>query len=78
MTHQEFLGKRKAELAAALIASAKPVRTAPTTAKGVAASLGFDHDDDVVETVPNPNNGQRWFRVTATNIVPAHLAGGNE
>jgi hypothetical protein len=79
MTHQDFIDKRKADLASALLANVKPARTktAPTTAAGVAASLGFDYDDEgPIETVPNPNaNGRKWLKVTATNIVPAHLAG---
>ena len=79
MTHQHFLDKRKADLASALLAGTKPAsrRTAPTTAKDVAASFGFEHDDnEPIETVKNPNhNGAQWFKVTATNILPAHLAG---
>jgi hypothetical protein len=80
MTHQDFIDKRKADLASALLANVKPTsrRTAPTTAAGVAATFGFEHDDEgPIETVPNPNaNGRKWLKVTATNIVPAHLAGG--
>ena len=80
MDFQDFIDKRKADLASALLANVKPTsrRTAPTTAKGVAASLGFDYDEDEgpIETIKNPNhNGAKWFKVTATNIVPAHLAG---
>jgi hypothetical protein len=50
------------------------------TAAGVAASLGFDHDEEgPIETVPNPNaNGRQWYKVTATNIVPQHLTGEGE
>lgn len=80
MTRQDFIDKRKADLASALLANTKPARTnaKPTTAAGLAASLGFEHDDDEgpIETVPNPDaNGRKWLKVTATNIVPAHLAG---
>jgi hypothetical protein len=79
MDFQDFIDKRKADLASALLANVKPTsrRTAPTTAAGVAASLGFDYDDEgPIETVPNPNaNGRKWLKITATNIVPAHLAG---
>jgi hypothetical protein len=80
MDFQDFINKRKADLASALLANIKLAsrRTAPTTAKGVAASLGFDYDDEgPIETVPNPSaNGRKWLKVTATNIVPSHLAGG--
>jgi hypothetical protein len=76
---QDWKDQRKADLASALLANTKPARTnaKPTTAAGVAASLGFDYDDEgPIETVPNPNkNGAQWLRVTATNILPAHLAG---
>jgi hypothetical protein len=82
MTHQDWKDQRKADLASALLANVKPTsrRTAPTaaptTAAGVAASLGFDYDEGPIETVPNPNaNGRKWLKVTASNIVPAHLAG---
>jgi hypothetical protein len=80
MDFQDFIDKRKADLASALLANVKPTsrRSAPTTAAGVAASLGFDYDDEgPIETVPNPNaNGRKWLKITATNLVPAHLAGG--
>jgi hypothetical protein len=84
MDFQDFIDKRKADLASALLANVKPTSrrteptTAPTTAKGVAASLGFDYEDEgPIETVPNPNaNGRKWLKVTATNIVPSHLDGG--
>jgi hypothetical protein len=84
MDFQDWKDQRKADLASALLANTKLAsrRTAPTaaptTAKGVAASLGFDYDDEgPIETVPNPNaNGRKWLKVTATNIVPSHLAGG--
>ena len=79
MDFQDFIDKRKADLASALLANVKPTsrRTAPTTAAGVAASLGFDYDDEgPIETVKNKNhNGAQWLKVTATNILPAHLAG---
>ena len=79
MAYQDFIDKRKADLASALLANTKPARTnaKPTTAAGVAASLGFEHDDEgPIETVPNPNkNGAQWLKVTATNLVPVHLTG---
>jgi hypothetical protein len=80
MDFQDFINKRKADLASALLANIKLAsrRTEPTTAKGVAASLGFDYGEDEgpIETVKHPNhNGAKWFRVTATNILPAHLTG---
>ena len=79
MTHQDFIDKRKADLASALLANIKPTsRNRGTTAAEVAASFNMEHDDDseTIETVPNPNaNGRKWLKVTATNILPAHLAG---
>jgi hypothetical protein len=78
MDFQDFINKRKADLASALLANAKPAsRNRGTTPKEVAASFNMEYEDEgPIETVPNPNaNGRKWFKVTATNIVPPHLAG---
>ena len=79
MDLQDWKDQRRADLASALLANVKPTsRNRGTTAEEVAASFGMEHDDEseTVETVPNPNaNGRKWLKVTATNIVPAHLAG---
>jgi hypothetical protein len=76
---QHYIATVGAALVAALPtrASTKPAPSRGMTPKEVAASFNmeYDEDDGPIDTVKNKNH--TLFKVTATNMVPAHLAGDN-